>query len=88
MTPLYPLLFEHNFVEMVWGGHRLKPLKGLPADDQPIGESWEVSTMPGHESVVGNGALAGTSLPLLVQQYGPSLLGQSVAQRWADSSPC
>ena len=87
MTPLYPLLFEHNFVEMVWGGHRLKPLKGLPADDQPIGESWEVSTMPGHESVVGNGALAGTSLPLLVQQYGPSLLGQSVAQRWGGQFP-
>ena len=84
---LYPLLFENNFVEMVWGGHRLKPLKGLPADDQPIGESWEVSALPGHESIVKNGALAGTPLPQLVQDWGAALLGQHNITRWGSRFP-
>lgn len=85
--PLYPLLFENNFVEMVWGGHRLKPLKGLPADDQPVGESWEVSALPGHESIVKNGPLGGKSLPGLVERLGPQLLGERNVSRWGMRFP-
>lgn len=33
-----------------WGGARLAALRGAPAHDLPIGESWEFSTLPGHES--------------------------------------
>lgn len=84
---LYPLLFEHNFVEMVWGGTRLKPLKGLPADEQPIGESWEVSTLPAHQSIISNGPLAGMTLTQLVAEEGPALLGQSVYTRHQGQFP-
>lgn len=84
---LYPLLFENNFVEMIWGGHRLKPLKGLPADDQCIGESWEVSALAGHESIVKNGALSGAPLPRLVQDFGAALLGRRNVERWGNRFP-
>ena len=84
---LYPLLFEDNFFLMVWGGHRLKPLKGLEADDEPVGESWEVSAVPGKESVVKNGALAGRTLTDLVQAYGEQLLGKKVVQLYGLTFP-
>lgn len=77
-TPLYPLLFQNNFHELVWGGDKIRPMKGLERNDQPIGESWEVSAIPGKESVVANGDLKGYRLSELVKEYGPLLLGEKV----------
>lgn len=84
---LYPLLFEDNLHELVWGGNLLKPLKGRPADHQPIGESWEISCIPDSPSVVKNGALAGRTLASLVQTYGEQLVGQRVFQRHGTEFP-
>ena len=36
---LYPLLFEPNLHEVVWGGKKLTKWKQLPAHEQPVGES-------------------------------------------------
>ncbi len=84
---LYPLLFEQNLFELVWGGHRLKPMKGLEADDQKIGESWEVSAVEGKESVVKNGGLKGQKLTELVSHYGAELLGQKVVDMYGGKFP-
>lgn len=65
-----------------WGGRRLAPLRGAPAD-QTVGESWEFSTLPGHESrargrpltdILGGplpflAKLLDTALPLSVQVH-------------------
>ncbi len=87
MQPLYPLLFENNLRTVVWGGHNLKPIKGLPADAECVGESWEVSAVPGWESVVKNGPLAGRKLSELVAEYGELLLGTSVADKYGNEFP-
>ncbi len=87
MTPLYPLLFENNFHVIVWGGQNLKPMKGLPADDERVGESWEVSAVPGSTSVVSNGPLAGRDLAGLTREYGPLMLGNAVAEKYGDKFP-
>ena len=87
MTPLYPLLFEANFHTIVWGGHSLKPLKGLPQDCETIGESWEVSAVPGSKSVVKNGPLAGRDLADITAEYGELLLGKAVATKYGDQFP-
>lgn len=87
MSTLYPLLFEDNFHDTVWGGHRLKPLKGLPADDEPVGESWEVSAVPSSTSVVKNGPLHGRDLNSLTQEYGELMLGKAVFQRYHGEFP-
>ena len=42
---LYPFLFEPNLHYVVWGGNQLSPYKGLEPTDEPIGESWEISTL-------------------------------------------
>ena len=87
MQTLYPLLFSNNFHTKIWGGHRLKTLKGLSADDEPVGESWEVSAVPGSNSVVCNGPLAGRQLDDLTAEYGPLMLGNSVAKRYSNIFP-
>lgn len=65
-----------------WGGRRLAALRGAPAD-AAVGESWEFSTLPGHDSralgrplaeVLGGplpflAKLIDTSLPLSVQVH-------------------
>ena len=84
---MYPLLFEDNLHELVWGGTKLKPLKGMAADSEPIGESWEISAIPGSESVVKNGTLAGRTLGSLVEEYGPELMGERVFQRHGTEFP-
>lgn len=86
-TDLYPLLFEHNLMEKVWGGHQLRALKGLPPDGRPIGESWEVSALPGHESIVAEGPLAGHTLPGLVDAYGAALVGGRCLERFQGRFP-
>ena len=85
--PLYPLLFENNFRTVVWGGNNLKPMKGLAPDDECVGESWEVSAVPGAESVVKNGVFAGKKLSDLVDRYGESLLGSSVYEKYGKEFP-
>ena len=87
MNILYPFQFKQNFFELVWGGNRLKPLKGLPADDKRIGESWEVSAVPGKESYVSNGPLEGCSLPHLAEEYGALLLGHKVVKMYGRRFP-
>ena len=84
---MYPLLFKDNLKEIVWGGRRLKALKGLPADGRNIGESWEISAVSGSESVVKNGELAGRSLSELVRQFGPELMGKHIAEAHGTEFP-
>lgn len=84
---MYPLLFEPNLHEVVWGGTRLKPYKGLPADDEPIGESWEVSSIPGSESIISNGPFAGRNLNSLTAEYPEVLLGKSVVEKYGTQLP-
>lgn len=84
---MYPLLFEPNLHEVVWGGTRLKPYKGLPADSEPIGESWEVSSIPGSESVVSNGHYAGRNLNSLTDEMGDEILGKTVVKRYGNRLP-
>ncbi|WP_418878259.1 type I phosphomannose isomerase catalytic subunit, partial [Xylanibacter rarus] len=85
---LYPLLFESNLYSKVWGGNLLKALKGInDGDTAPIGESWEISAVPGKESVVGNGSLQGRKLNELVTEYKEELIGRTVYDMYGETFP-
>ncbi len=77
--PPLPVVFEPIFKPKPWGGRRLATLLGkrLPGSE-PIGESWELADLPGNESRVRGGPLAGKTLGQLVQTWGPRLLGDAV----------
>lgn len=87
MNELYPLLFEPNLKEVIWGGHRIEAWKHLPPDNRPIGESWEVSSIPGHESIISNGAYKGQDLNTVTHALGERLLGQRVKKEYGEELP-
>ena len=76
---LYPLKFKPLFKERIWGGELLASAmnKKLPAGKR-IGESWELSAVPGDISVVANGKLAGNNLEELTEVYMGDLVGDHI----------
>lgn len=84
---LYPLLFEPNLHEVVWGGNQLKPYKGLEPSDEPIGESWEVSAVPSSTSIIANGELAGKDLITAINEQPDEILGKKVNEKYHGQLP-
>ena len=84
---LYPLLFEPNLHEVVWGGKKLTKWKQLPAHEQPVGESWEVSCVPQSVSVIANGEAKGMDLATYIAQQPAEVLGKGVAKAYDNQLP-
>ena len=82
------MLFEPYTKTTMWGGTRISGLKGsLHATVEKVGESWEVSAMPGKESRVAGGPLDGHTVASLTERYGPALLGFGVYGRHGAEFP-
>ena len=78
---MYPLKFKPILKSTIWGGEKIIPFKHLDCQQAQVGESWEISDVPGDESVVGNGADAGKSLTQLVDEYNAALEGENNYKR-------
>ena len=48
-----PYKFEPYLKTTIWGGYQIAPFKGIFNAQPNVGESWEISGVPGHESVAG-----------------------------------
>jgi len=83
----YPLLFEPNFHEAVWGGNNLRTYKGLESSDESIGESWEVSTVPTSTSIISNGEWKGKDLISVIKEYPEEILGKAVNDNYQGKLP-
>lgn len=84
---LYPMVFKPNLHSVIWGGRQLKPWKQMPEDEEPIGESWEVSAVPSSPSIVDNGHWAGMSLIDVIGKMPNEILGRAVATRYKNQLP-
>ena len=84
---MYPLKFEPFLRTMVWGGKKISRYKGMEDEVDLIGESWEVSDVKGHESVVANGAFKGRTISNLVKEYKGRLVGEHVYAQTGDEFP-
>lgn len=76
---LYPLKMKPYFrhgSETPWGGARLRELFGKAIPDDMTGESLEISALPGRESVIVNGELAGRTLTEAARELGSALMGE------------
>lgn len=65
----------------------MQPYKGLPASDDPIGESWEVSAVPSSTSIISNGPWAGRDLISAVTEHPDAILGQAVNEKYQGQLP-
>ena len=84
---MYPLKFDPWLRTMVWGGTKIAAYKGIATEDDRIGESWELSGVPEHETAVVNGALRGRSITDLVKEYKGRLVGEHVYAENGDEFP-
>lgn len=82
-----PLKFQPILKSAIWGGEQIAPFKEIETEQTKIGESWEISGVPGNESVALNGPDAGTSLPALIEKYGASLVGDNNVKRFGTKFP-
>ena len=78
---MYPFKFNPILKSTIWGGEKIIPFKGLDIEQPQVGESWEISNVPGDESVVANGAEAGKNLSELVKEYKGALVGAANYER-------
>jgi mannose-6-phosphate isomerase len=85
---LYPLKFKSIYKEKIWGGYQLSKKLNKPfPSDKKIGESWEVSTVPGSVSMVSTGPLKGKYLQQLIEEYKELLVGQRVFEKFHTNFP-
>jgi len=84
---MYPLKFKPYLCTKVWGGEKIAPFKGIYTTRNRIGESWEISAVEGHVSIVENGPLAGKSLTDLMNEYGAALVGRKVFKKYGSEFP-
>lgn len=78
MSKLFPVVCDPIFRTKPWGGRELIDRFDKPfSTDEPVGESWELVSLPGADSVVRDGLLAGKKLSQLVQEFGPALVGNA-----------
>lgn len=88
MNQLYPLRFKPYIVERIWGGTRLKSLLNKNTGCKShCGESWEISAVGGHISVVENGFLKGNNLQELIEVYMDELVGEKVFEKFGVEFP-
>lgn len=82
-----PIKFIPYLKSVIWGGDKICSYKGIEQPEANIGESWEISAVPGHESVVAEGAYRGMKITELIDTFGPELLGTSVFDRYDGKFP-
>lgn len=87
MKPTYPLKFHPILKERIWGGSKLHSLLNKKQADFPVGESWEISAIPGSVSIVENGKLKGKNLQELIEDYLDLLLGTEVFKKYGTNFP-
>ena len=79
--------FKPILKSTIWGGSRIISFKRLDVRLDDVGESWEISGVPGMETVVESGPDAGLTVTQLVDKYGPALMGEKNYKKYGDDFP-
>jgi mannose-6-phosphate isomerase len=88
MELLQPLKFKPLFLEKIWGGNKIKThLKYDFGTLSNCGEAWMLSAVPGFETEVAEGPLAGNTLTELVEIFMEDLVGEKVYEDFENNFP-
>lgn len=84
----FPILtFTPQFKSVLWGGKRISQFKRITPQGDNIGESWELSGVPGHESTVAAGPYKGKNLHEMLLEHGKEILGDKLVKRYGNEFP-
>lgn len=81
------LQFNALLKTTIWGGEEVTALKNLKDAPAQVGESWEISGVPGNETVVSEGEHQGRTLAQLIETYGAELVGKRNMERYGTTFP-
>ncbi len=88
MSELYPLKFEPQLKEKIWGGSSLVSNYNKSGDpDLKYGECWEISAVSDNLSVISNGFLAGNNIEEIVEVYMGDLVGDTIYEKFGIEFP-
>ncbi len=82
-----PLKFEPLLKHKFWGGDKIIKFKGLPAQKESVGESWEVSGVAGSESIISYGPYKGETLSKVLSEKQHELVGKENYRMYGDEFP-
>ena len=80
-------IFLPQLKQTLWGGDKIISFKHLNVQMDAVGESWEISGVKDHETIVANGKDKGKSLNELVREQKGLLVGEENYQRFGDEFP-
>lgn len=81
------LQFNALLKQTIWGGEEVTQLKQLADAPEKVGESWEISGVPGNETLVSDGEFKGLTLRQLIKAHGAALVGQENYKRYGETFP-
>lgn len=81
------LQFNALLKTTIWGGEEVTALKKLENAPEQVGESWEISGVPGNETVVADGEFKGETLERLIGRFGAELVGKRNLERYGTTFP-
>ena len=85
---MQPIKFRTILKETIWGGNKIPNLKHLNGfEDKRTGESWEISSLEGNESIVDGGEYDGLSLSRLIDILKEKLIGADNYRRFGNRFP-
>ncbi len=84
---LYPIKFKPIYKTKVWGGSKIRAIKGDKKVPDNCGESWEISAVQGDVSIASNGFLKGNSIEEIVEIYMGELVGDKVFETFGIEFP-
>ncbi|MBR1889989.1 MAG: class I mannose-6-phosphate isomerase [Alloprevotella sp.] len=82
-----PFFFQPIYKTTLWGGQEIIRLKNIENAPENIGESWEISGVPGNETPVVGGADSGQTLSTLIEKYGADFVGRKNLERYGTTFP-
>lgn len=82
-----PIKFNPLLKSTLWGGNKIIPFKQLNSHAENIGESWEISGVPGNETIVKEGDFIGMRLNDVVRECRGQLVGEDNYLRFGDEFP-
>lgn len=84
---MQPIKFKALLKQTIWGGEKIIPFKHLNDKLDHVGESWEISGVPGNETIVANGPYEGKKLNELVAELKGKLVGEDNYKRFGTEFP-
>lgn len=81
------LRFKPLLKQTIWGGNKIVPFKHLDSSLENVGESWEISGVPGSETVVDGGDYDGKRLSEVVALLKGDLVGDANYAKFGSEFP-